>query len=256
MPKTSRKDPVVSLSKLYNDIEKFSSQDGLSPFHKELLRLLRQKKFLPAGGILGFGLKYKYTYSAVDAYLNGGEIRGMRGLLRTTDKILFALSQTCGLKGELKIVYKMKDYPGVSMLASTLSPFPNQGHPYPPTWENTDGCQGLCEKIGGDFIEISDEYSTVEPIIEIKWVSPILHINIMPEFIVKVEGEPVVSRVFGSYVLIMTVPKWSRGRAAGAAEVKNDVNPTGDLRAGEISEVGGSRKAGEIVGKSVKSVND
>lgn len=241
--KTNRNDSVVSLSELYNDIEEFSFQGGLSPFHEEFLRLLRQKKFLPAGGILGFGLKYKYTYSAVDAHLNGGEIRGMRGLLRTTDKVLFALSQACGLKGELKIVYKMKDYPGISMLASTLSPFPNKGHPYPPTWENTDGCQGLCEKIGGNFIEISDEYSTMEPIIEIKWVSPILHKNIMPEFIVMVKGEPVVSRVFGSYVLIMTVPEWSKERAAGAAEFENDANPTGGLRGGEASGIGGSRKA-------------
>lgn len=244
--KTNRNDSVVSLSELYIDIEGISFQDGLPPFHEELLRLLQRKKFLPAGGFLGFGLKYKYTYSAVDAYLNGGEIRGMRGLLRTTDKIVFALSQACGLKGELKIVYKMKDYPGISMLASTLSPFPNKGYPYPPTWENTGGCQGLCEKIGGNFIEVSDEYSTVEPIIEIKWVSPILHKNIMPEFVVMVEGEPVVSRVFGSYVLIMTVPKWSKERAARAAEFENDAKSTGDLRAGQISEAGGSRNAGKL----------
>lgn len=219
MSKHNGKDSITSLSELYNTIEEPSFQNGLPLFHEELLRLLQQRKFLPAGGILGFGLKFRYTYSEVDAYLNGGEIRGMRGLLRTTDKTLFVLSQAYGLKGELKVVYKMKDYPGISIMASTLAPFPNPAYPYPTTWKNTGGCQGLCEKIGGNFIEISDEYSTKEPIIEIKWVSPILHTNIMPEFIVMVEGKPVVSHICGSYVLTVVVPKWSKERATGVAEV-------------------------------------
>lgn len=236
---TNQEKSLFSLSKLY--IEESSLQDNLPFFHKELLRLLQRKDFLPAGGILGFGLKHKYNYSAVDSYLHGGGIRGLRGLLRTTDKILFALAQSCGLKGELGVVYKMKDYPGVSMLARTLSPFPNQPYPYSTTWVNTDGCQGLCQKIGGNFIEISSEHSTGEPVTGIKWVSPILHTNIMPEFIVMVEGNPIISHIRGSYVLTMTVPRWSEERANETAKA---ANPIRDSRA----VIGGSREAGEIPG--------
>lgn len=194
--------------------------EDTAPFKKELSRLLQKKDFLPDGGVLGFGLERKYTYSETDANLRNSDIAGLEHHIVGTDKILNRIGTSLDLKTEFKVVYKMKDYPGISIMATTLSPFPNEAYPLPPTWENKGSLEGLCSRIGGDLIELSNEWKSEEEITKVEWVTPIKHINIMPEFIVKEEGKSVVSHIRGSYVMIMTVPEWHKRKMVGVVYTK------------------------------------
>lgn len=229
---TNKNDPIIFLSNFYADFE-----NDPSPFQKELSRLLRDKTFLQGGGILGFGLKYKYTYSELDSYLHGG-IAGLGSLLTPTEKSLYLMGKSLDLKPEFKVVYKMRDYPGNSIMSTTLSPFPNPAYPYPPTWENTSGFEGLCEQIGGDFIELSEEWNIEGGALKVEWVSPIEHINIIPEYIEKIGGEPTVLRICGSYVLTMTVPAWSERGSAKAGNTKKGRQHSKALEAANHAELG------------------
>lgn len=200
---------VAFLSGLCTDIEKNSVK-----FQAELSRLLQSKTFLPSGGTLGFGLSKKYTWSETDGYISGSGITGLYKILTPADKLLYTIGQTTQLGPRLKIVYTMKDYPGVSLLSANLSPFPGEPYPYESVWENTQGLSGLCKKIEGDIVVSTDKSCKLTA--EVDWVKPVHHVNNRLEYIEKIAGEKTISHVSRSYVLTMVVPKWVERQGAGS----------------------------------------
>jgi hypothetical protein len=229
------------LSNLCKDLETNSDE-----FKKEFKRLLKEKTFLQGGGTLAFGLDYKYTFAQIDGEMNSLGLGGLRNFLKPIDKMLYNFIDSCGLQPEFKIVYRIRKHPKVVILSSNISPFPLDLDG--PVWKNMNGLDSLLEAIDGADVKLSKGIQ-IHAGAQFGWLKPIEHINNKAEFLEKTgDNQYSVSSISRSYVLVVSLPKWSESRGIQP----KDVHATSESRAIGLE---GDDVKGESLGIESKGVD-
>jgi hypothetical protein len=156
-----------------------------------LSSLLNDVTYLPEGGILGFGLRYKYPVDARTSLVK------MKSLLKGADALLVRVSAQLGLETSLKAVYSHDD--GVIMLDRVVL-----GEIGCSTVEGSV-IQELRDTFSGDVLEYGsdDDYSDVT---EVTWISKMSSLIDLEATYITYGNEPSLGYIYGDLALMVYIP--------------------------------------------------
>jgi hypothetical protein len=122
-----------------------------SPFYIELSAQLKNPKFLPYGGILGFGLKHQYPVS------DRSDFSGLADSLKGVDLLIYKTGQALGLRPKLTGLFdKVPTRDGdVTILSNYCTPFSSANSNF---WigDNTS-LSDILDYSGGEIIRLETE---------------------------------------------------------------------------------------------------
>ncbi|KAJ7775722.1 hypothetical protein DFH07DRAFT_732164 [Mycena maculata] len=175
-------------------LPKMTSAGTANDLQSALVALLDEPNFLADGGILGFGMRYKYP---VDSNTN---LRGMKSLLKGADALLVRVCEEIGLQTSLKAVYSPNDE-GMVMMDKILDPDGDMGE-----FEES-ATDVLSRDYGGEMIQ-APEWDEEEErnITAVKWITPMSARTPLRATYIAYGNEHSIEYVYGDLALMVHVP--------------------------------------------------
>lgn len=210
----------------------FSILPQESEFQTALKTLLADKRFLPEGGQLGFGLRHEYPLHVPDSFwgnrakANDNPLRMLVNYMKGSDAIVLNACKALGFKISLRIVYATRA--GLIMCRNVVYFNGADIGEYDADWI-------LCRYFGGAYLKTGDkkrrrsypEYEDIvegwdeiengavrkkldkygpRPRVQVHWVTPLTKLNEIKETYVAYGNEMTVEHAYGHLCLIANVP--------------------------------------------------
>ncbi|KAJ7476902.1 hypothetical protein B0H11DRAFT_1303753 [Mycena galericulata] len=159
-----------------------------------LSELLEEPTFLADGGILGFGMRYKYPID------KGTDLREMKSMLKGADALLVRVcEQQLGLETSLKAIYSGK-YSGKVMMDRILDPRRDMGLLEEPV------TTVLERDYGAEVIERDEDDEDGREITEVKWITPMSKLTHFQATYIAYGNEHSIGFIYGDLALMVHVP--------------------------------------------------
>ncbi|KAF8173872.1 hypothetical protein K438DRAFT_1683094 [Mycena galopus ATCC 62051] len=163
-----------------------------SELQSSLSGLLDHEKFLPEGGILGFGLRYAYPVN------DRTSLRALKASLKGADALLVRATEQLGLQTQLKAVYS-KDG-GMIMLNTIL--LGSLGD------EKVEDSiiEKLNEHYSGEILELERYSESRQPsVTDVTWITEMSDLTDLEATYVAYGNEPTIGYIYGDLALMVYV---------------------------------------------------
>ncbi|KAF7361145.1 hypothetical protein MSAN_01146300 [Mycena sanguinolenta] len=150
-----------------------------SEIHFCLSALLKDPKFLPTGGILGFGLRHAYPVNSQTS------LKKLKSFLKGVDALLVHTSELLGLKTSLKAVYSDDDREIIL--------------------DNIAGDLNDCNVEENIIHRLEDEFGSGCDIEDVTWVVESSQVHLKATY-VAYGNEPSLGHIYGDLVLLVDIP--------------------------------------------------
>jgi len=184
--------------------EYFTPLPNEGAFREGFEALLENSKFLPGGGMLGFGLRHKYP-------IKGNNIEHVYGLLTGTDAVVYRGARALGFEPKLYVLYEWRP-PWMDLTEGGLIDRRIDFSRYLPGDMGVDITKIICRKGGIAVCQDPDSYRKEEGAYnkaeKVEWITPKTKFNDQKiAFITGCEWEERSDFVYGRLCLVVRIGK-------------------------------------------------